>query len=62
MPQAQANSMLGYRKNAVLPTPDAPIMRQCTSSQSTRRIQPFAALHAAENQPLHGRAFLPGTP
>ena len=35
IPQAQANSILGYRKNAVLPTPDAPIMRQCTSSRST---------------------------
>ena len=28
MPQAQAYSRLGYRKNAVLPTPDAPIIRK----------------------------------
>ena len=41
MPLAQAYSRLGYRKKAVLPTPEAPIMRQWTSSQSTRaRIPP----------------------
>ena len=27
-----------------------------------QRLQPFAALHTAEDQPLHSRAFLPGTP
>lgn len=35
MPQAQAYSRFGYRKNAVLPTPEAPIIRQWTSSLST---------------------------
>ena len=35
IPQAQAYSMLGYRKCAVFPTPAAPIIRQCTSPVST---------------------------
>ena len=39
-PQAQAYSKFGYRKYAVLPTPDAPIMIQCTSSLSTSAVMP----------------------
>ena len=45
MPQAQAYSRLGYKKNAVLPTPEAPIIRQWMSSLSTSaRISPCSSI------------------
>ena len=54
--------MLGYRKKCGLADTgcaDHEAMHIVAVHQS---IQPFAALHTAENQPLHSRAFLPGTP